>query len=246
MTTDALADVITAITRAAGLDDDVSSHILRHTFRHRTHPQRRRHRDGRRAHGPCLARNDPALHPAQRRRHAEGRRPALCRRVDRRPRAGGARRSGFCRKPPPATIPRGGSECFHFHVLARCAPRSWPVLRAAVMARTVGGRQNNRLTEAALSETRVSGLARVQGPCRDPERHRHCLGLCRGEITPPGHATARSAGSAGSGPKVPHQDMTARGRRPGILADRVLSSSRRRIALDGSTPSSSHSSRRHL
>jgi site-specific recombinase XerD len=32
MTTDALADVITAITRAAGLDDDVSSHILRHTF----------------------------------------------------------------------------------------------------------------------------------------------------------------------------------------------------------------------
>jgi site-specific recombinase XerD len=32
MTTDALADVITAITRAAGLDDDVTSHILRHTF----------------------------------------------------------------------------------------------------------------------------------------------------------------------------------------------------------------------
>jgi site-specific recombinase XerD len=32
MTTDALADVITAITQAAGLDDDLSSHILRHTF----------------------------------------------------------------------------------------------------------------------------------------------------------------------------------------------------------------------
>jgi site-specific recombinase XerC len=32
MTTDALADVITAIVRAAGLDDHVTSHVLRHTF----------------------------------------------------------------------------------------------------------------------------------------------------------------------------------------------------------------------
>ena len=32
MTTDAIADVITAITAAAGLDDHVTSHVLRHTF----------------------------------------------------------------------------------------------------------------------------------------------------------------------------------------------------------------------
>lgn len=32
MTTDALADVITAIAKAAGLDDHVTSHVLRHTF----------------------------------------------------------------------------------------------------------------------------------------------------------------------------------------------------------------------
>jgi integrase/recombinase XerC len=32
MTTDAIADAITAITTAAGLDDRVTSHILRHTF----------------------------------------------------------------------------------------------------------------------------------------------------------------------------------------------------------------------
>ena len=32
MTTDALADVITAIVTAAGLDDHVTSHVLRHTF----------------------------------------------------------------------------------------------------------------------------------------------------------------------------------------------------------------------
>jgi site-specific recombinase XerC len=32
MTTDALADVIDAITRVAGLDDHVTSHVLRHTF----------------------------------------------------------------------------------------------------------------------------------------------------------------------------------------------------------------------
>jgi integrase/recombinase XerD len=32
MTTDAIADVISAITTAAGLDDYVSSHVLRHTF----------------------------------------------------------------------------------------------------------------------------------------------------------------------------------------------------------------------
>ena len=32
MTTDALADVIEAITTAAGLDDHVTSHTLRHTF----------------------------------------------------------------------------------------------------------------------------------------------------------------------------------------------------------------------
>ena len=32
MTTDAIADVIGAITRAAGLDDHVTSHVLRHTF----------------------------------------------------------------------------------------------------------------------------------------------------------------------------------------------------------------------
>lgn len=32
MTTDAIADVIAAITRAAGLDDHVTSHVLRHTF----------------------------------------------------------------------------------------------------------------------------------------------------------------------------------------------------------------------
>ena len=32
MTTDAIADVIAAITRGAGLDDHVTSHILRHTF----------------------------------------------------------------------------------------------------------------------------------------------------------------------------------------------------------------------
>jgi integrase/recombinase XerC len=32
MTTDALADVIDAITRGAGLDDHVTSHVLRHTF----------------------------------------------------------------------------------------------------------------------------------------------------------------------------------------------------------------------
>jgi site-specific recombinase XerD len=32
MTTDAIADVITAITSAAGLDDHVTSHVLRHTF----------------------------------------------------------------------------------------------------------------------------------------------------------------------------------------------------------------------
>ena len=32
MTTDAVADVIDAITRAAGMDDHVTSHVLRHTF----------------------------------------------------------------------------------------------------------------------------------------------------------------------------------------------------------------------
>src|SRR5207237_10796829 len=32
ITTDAIADVITAITKAAGLDDHVTSHVLRHTF----------------------------------------------------------------------------------------------------------------------------------------------------------------------------------------------------------------------
>jgi integrase/recombinase XerD len=32
MTTDAIADVIAAITKAAGLDDHVTSHVLRHTF----------------------------------------------------------------------------------------------------------------------------------------------------------------------------------------------------------------------
>ena len=32
LTTDAIADVIDAITRAAGLDDHVTSHVLRHTF----------------------------------------------------------------------------------------------------------------------------------------------------------------------------------------------------------------------
>jgi site-specific recombinase XerD len=32
MTTDAIADVITTITTAAGLDDHVTSHVLRHTF----------------------------------------------------------------------------------------------------------------------------------------------------------------------------------------------------------------------
>jgi site-specific recombinase XerD len=32
MTTDAIADVISAITAAAGLDDHVTSHVLRHTF----------------------------------------------------------------------------------------------------------------------------------------------------------------------------------------------------------------------
>ena len=32
MTTDAIADVIAAITKAAGLDDHVTSHMLRHTF----------------------------------------------------------------------------------------------------------------------------------------------------------------------------------------------------------------------
>ena len=32
MTTDAMADVIDAITSAAGLDDHVTSHMLRHTF----------------------------------------------------------------------------------------------------------------------------------------------------------------------------------------------------------------------
>ena len=32
MTTDAIADVLTAITRAAGLNDHVTSHVLRHTF----------------------------------------------------------------------------------------------------------------------------------------------------------------------------------------------------------------------
>jgi integrase len=32
MTTDALADVIMAIVKAAGLDDHVTSHVLRHTF----------------------------------------------------------------------------------------------------------------------------------------------------------------------------------------------------------------------
>ena len=32
MTTDAIADVITAITGAAGLDDHLTSYVLRHTF----------------------------------------------------------------------------------------------------------------------------------------------------------------------------------------------------------------------
>jgi site-specific recombinase XerD len=32
MTTDAIADVIVAITRAAGLDDHMTSHVLRHSF----------------------------------------------------------------------------------------------------------------------------------------------------------------------------------------------------------------------
>jgi site-specific recombinase XerD len=32
MTTDALADVITAITTTAGLEDHVTSHVLRHTL----------------------------------------------------------------------------------------------------------------------------------------------------------------------------------------------------------------------
>jgi site-specific recombinase XerD len=55
MTTDAIADVIEAITRAAGLDDHVTSHVLRHTFSTEQFPQRRGHRDGGRAVGPCLA-----------------------------------------------------------------------------------------------------------------------------------------------------------------------------------------------
>ena len=32
MTADALADLITAITTAAGMEDHVTSHVLRHTF----------------------------------------------------------------------------------------------------------------------------------------------------------------------------------------------------------------------
>jgi site-specific recombinase XerD len=32
MTADAIADVITAITRPAGMADHVTSHVLRHTF----------------------------------------------------------------------------------------------------------------------------------------------------------------------------------------------------------------------
>ena len=32
MTTDAIADVIDAVTSTAGLDDRVTSHVLRHTF----------------------------------------------------------------------------------------------------------------------------------------------------------------------------------------------------------------------
>jgi len=32
MTTDAIADVLSAITRTAALDDHVTSHVLRHTF----------------------------------------------------------------------------------------------------------------------------------------------------------------------------------------------------------------------
>ncbi len=32
MTTDAIADVVDAITGAAGMDDHVTSHVLRHTF----------------------------------------------------------------------------------------------------------------------------------------------------------------------------------------------------------------------
>jgi len=76
MTTDAIADVLTAITRAAGLDDHVTSHVLRHTFGPYQFPPRRRPGDRGRADGPRLAGDHAALHPPKRGGHAAGGRPA--------------------------------------------------------------------------------------------------------------------------------------------------------------------------
>ena len=42
MTTDATPDVISSITSTAGLDDHVTSHVLRHTFGTEFPPRRRR------------------------------------------------------------------------------------------------------------------------------------------------------------------------------------------------------------
>ena len=93
----------TAITRAAGLDDHVTSHVLRHTFGTELTRERRRHRDGGRADGPRLAGDHAALHPAERGRHAAGGGPADRRRV-----SAAARRSGHRapRSTPPSAAPR--------------------------------------------------------------------------------------------------------------------------------------------
>ena len=74
MTTDAIADVIAAITTAAGMDDHVTSHVLRHTFG--TELKGRRHRDRGRADGSRLAGDDEAVHAPQRGGHAAGGGPA--------------------------------------------------------------------------------------------------------------------------------------------------------------------------
>jgi len=102
MTTDAIADVIDAITRAAGLDDHVTSHVLRHTFGTYQFPRRRRPRDGGRADGSRLAGDHEAVHPPHRGGHAAGGGPALSGRISNRGCASCVPKSGVGTRPPGA------------------------------------------------------------------------------------------------------------------------------------------------
>jgi hypothetical protein len=54
-------DIITAIAADANLHQEFSSHVLRHTFRHRHDPWQARRRGRRRAYGPPAPRDHPLL-----------------------------------------------------------------------------------------------------------------------------------------------------------------------------------------